>query len=160
MPQALTKSMKLRVKDWLKAEWNAANTSNVTPGFSTGWVSRQGSFPLVTVTEGIPEVPEGGGASGFTGMRGDGSGPVQRRRGSVTVIGWAHRGDGSGVNPKQLVEEMGREAERIVLGHVSSETDLEYVTVRSTGELPPDTTEQPTLFRWQVLVGYGWMRTP
>ncbi len=125
------KEPKNTIRSLLQNEWDSANTSTVTPKFSTGWWDDNNDYPQVTVTnadEGPnPDTTTGQTKLGSTGMVG------QNISGAVEVDCWANR-ESSDVNPKKLVYEFKQEARRIIQSNVTCEatsptdlSDLNYL---------------------------------
>lgn len=157
MPLSIS-SPKLTLLARLRADWVNGNTLNQAPTFHTGWLNPGGAqyqacFP--NLTEATPF------ETGFEAMAQDG--PVSRRVGTLPVTFFARReevGSAGAINPKQWVELAAREAERIV--HVVTltlDTDLEYISVVASNELPPDTKHEPPFFGWTVICQYEWRKT-
>lgn len=144
----------ITVVSLLSAGWNAANTSSVTPKFSTGWYDRQSNVSQVTVTN--PEESEIGGPDGYFAMKADGSGPVSRMSGSLDVSCWAHRDMGDvSVNPKQLAFEFTTEVKRIIRANYDAATDLDYV--KWDGRfVVVETDEVPAVFRQVCTISYQY----
>lgn len=108
--------------DLLDDNWTAANTSSITPRFSTGdWDHGREGGPGVFVWD-HDEVPIDTGASTYAFMAGDGSGPGQLRLGQVWVACTAYRWNKktgtppawAAINPKAMCWQLVRECMRIV----------------------------------------------
>lgn len=149
---------KLTIKDLIKDGWNAANVSSVTPSFSTGWFDRKATHPQITVTN-PDEMPVRGGETGYSGIKADGSGPTQTRVGGLLVNCWAHRDDGSGVNPKQLTWEMSEEVERIILANFNQATDLDGISFGDRIERIDDSVS-PAVYRYECTIIFWYQKTP
>lgn len=146
------------VYDLLRTNWTAANTSSITPQFSTGWFDRKNDTTQVTVTN--PDEGELAGADGYTAIGADGSGPVSRMNGAMDVNAWAHRGmsDIGSVNPKQLVYEFSEEIKRIIRTNTLTATDLDFVKWDGRSALV-ETEESPAVFRQLCRVTYRYQFT-
>lgn len=137
----------------MRNNWDNTNTSiNYDPNFSTGWFDFEANNPQVTVT-GLSEGPISGGVAPFSGIQGDGSGPVQEFSGTVEVGCWSSREVESSVNPKKLIHEMFEEVRRIINSNLTSATDLRFVGI-GTRNFIVDTEAEPALFRYAIEVEY------
>lgn len=157
MPTSIS-DPKLTFKDLIKNAWVPGNVLSVTPDFHTGFLNPNGSqyqvcFPNVSESTFTP--------SGYDAMSPEGA--VSRRVGTVPCMIFARRaakGSEGNLNPKQLINLARQEVERIIHANVVSVTDMEYVSVVNTNELPPDTEgSEPPFFGWTVMIQYVWRRT-
>lgn len=147
----------LTIKDLLKDNWNPANTSSVTPTFSTGWWDESNTSPQVTITN-PDDIARG--TTGYTGIKSDGSGPTQEYDGEVDVGCWAVRDeDGHNVNPKKLTYEFKEEIRRILMANAQGAGSLNRIALmRDT--LVVDQEATPTLYHRVCEVGYGYIVEP
>lgn len=149
----------LTIRNLLSGNWNSANTSSVTPRFSTGWYDHGSEFPQVAVFD-HQEFPLGGGTSTYFAMRGDGAGPTQLRAGQVFVAGFAHREMPSiTTNPKQLTWEFIREVMRIAHANVNLITDFQVLGIGNLVRVV-DPERSPALFSAQVDITYQRFEEP
>lgn len=151
---------KLIVRDLLREGWD----NSLVPvdlddsDIHTGWYDDGKGFPQITVTSN-EETPVGGGVTGYTGVAGDGSGPIQQRRGTVLVTVWAGSRESyefRGLEQKQA-NEMAQVVEEILYG-VSVE-DLHSVAVTSRNRLV-DEDENPTVHYEQLVITFNWTKRP
>lgn len=143
--------------DLMRNNWNSDNTSiSSDPNFSTGWFDQDATNPQVTVT-GLDEGAIFGGVAPFSGIQGDGSGPVQEFSGTVEVNVWSSRELNSSVNPKKAVHEFAEEVTRIVNANTLTATDLRYIGV-GTKRFIVDTDAEPAVFRYSLEVNYVYRR--
>lgn len=164
------------IKNLIRDAWTAANLDPaLTPHIHHGWLeSEQDGYYEVTVSN-PDESPINGGDTGYSGVDPTGAGPTQRIGGTVNVNVWAQRGrtgeDGvTEGNPRKVAYMMKAEVERILHevgfdgvvpdgagGQV--ETDLNFIAPQGATRLvEPD--EEPTMYRYEVLAGYGYSRRP
>lgn len=152
---------KLTVRDTLRANFdNTGLPKSLTDDdIHLGWFDAGKSYPQISVTN-VEESPFGGGRTGFAGIHGDGSGPIQNINGTVTVNCWAgSRNDypDAGLEKKQA-HEMADEVKRIVMQHHTPSGDLTSLSVRSTSDVV-DTEADPSVHRVEVVVQYTYTRT-
>lgn len=140
---------KLEIRDLLKNNWTAANTSSVTPDFSTGWWDDNNDLPQVTVTS-DDEAPLGGGETGQTHLN---SNNEQLLSGAVDINVWANR-DSSDVNPKKLTYECKDEVRRIVQANKEAITGFNYIGWNGFIDRT-DTKTTPVTYRKLCEVVYG-----
>lgn len=159
MTQQLTEDPKVTVRDLLRANWDPANTSGITPAISTGWYDGASANTQVSVAD--PDDSEiGGGDTGLEGIQA-GGGHVQARSGFVRCHCWVHRDmedvDAAGVNPKTLAWQFRQEIFRIVLANVLTPGDpvMDNIAPGASTEVT-DADEAPTLYRRIVNVVYAW----
>lgn len=150
------------IRDLLAAGWNAANTVLASaPDVSTGWWDRSNVRPQVTVTP-LPQEEDTGSRTGWSSIRGDGSGLNQRVLGEVQVDCWAQRDpdDVSGPNPKTVVWDLASEVKRIVTANATGGTgSLEWLGYLDGGRTV-DTSASPAVFRYTLTVRFGYVLTP
>lgn len=144
---------KLSIKDLIRDNWIAANTSNITPSIHTGWYDYDSKHPQITVTT-PSETVIGGGTSGYSGMGSDGT-PSQMWDGYVMLDIWTTR-EATAINPKQLIFEMRKEVARIVKANYEAITDLNYIAWKGGGEIV-ETDQSPVVFRWTGEIGYSYL---
>lgn len=142
---------KLTIRDLLKDNWNAANTSGVTPDVHTGHWNQEANNPQVTVTDPTEDID-------LRGTDPSGAGLVRWMLGGVLVGCWSTR-DASSVNPKQLTVEMSEEVDRIVTANRFGNTDLAWLEWRGREEFV-DSRAEPTLYRYDCEVAYQLERRP
>lgn len=154
---------KVVVRELLAAEWDASNTSGVTPEFRTGWRDSDLAAPQLTVG---PEDESPLSDTGFTGFSPDGSGPTATIRGVCQVNAWASH-EVTDTNPKQLTDEFVAEARRIVRDHYDIST-VEYIDgVENYRYIswfghdfmpdPPGDPESVVVFRHRAEVRYEYL---
>lgn len=143
----------LSVYELLRDNWDNSNTSiGSDPNISTGWFDHEANSPQVTVSN-LEEGPIFGGQAPFSGIQGDGSGPVQEFSGTVEVNCWSSRELESSVNPKKLIHEFYEEVRRLINLNTTSLTDLRYVAVGAR-EFIVDTEAEPAVFRYRTEIEY------
>lgn len=152
-----------------KDKWTVSNTSLAEPPeFHTGWYSRDGSMPALTLTGG-QEGPIRGGEIGYTALSGGDGYGMQRLSGFVLVDAVAGtRTDCEGVgtngtdlNPKKVRWEMYDEATRILIENQTA-TTLRALAPRG-GQTVTDGGEDVDIepvFRHQFRAGYIRDREP
>lgn len=149
----MVKDPTLSIYELLRDNWDSSNTSiNYDPNVSTGWFDHEANSPQVTVSN-LSEGPIFGDVAPFSGIQGDGSGPVQEFSGTVEVNCWSDREVESSVNPKSLVHDFFEEVRRIVNANLTDVTDLRYIGI-GTRNFLVDTDAEPTTFRYSVRVEY------
>lgn len=136
--------------------WKPANTSGVTPRIHQGWLDRGYDEPEVTITN-PEESPVQGGETGYRGIDPAGGSPHQRIDGTVTVVCWSSR-ERSNVNARQLTHEMKEEVRRLIQDDYDapSSSVIDRLSYLNGQRRPEDTEEEETLYRYDVLVGYGY----
>lgn len=150
----------------LESSWDDTNTPSVgTPNFATSWLTRvDKSRPLVTVTnrDGTPKA-----ATGYSSIRGDGSGVSARKRGFVLINCWGHDREpdevGTKANPKTQAKEMWQEVERIILANATGTGDLEFLRTDGPMEGSRDAdveTETGVMLRLHGRIDYEYTLTP
>lgn len=150
----------ITIQDLLSNNWKNANTSiSYDPDIHTGWHQEEADTPQVTVTN-PEESPIDGGRTGYSAIDGSGAGPVQELGGSVNVDCWSDRESESGVNPKKLTFEFTEEIKRIVKGDITTATDLRVINYGGRRFVPPDPSENPPVFHYNVPVGYIYEERP
>jgi len=159
MPATIT-DIKVLVRDLLRSEWD--NTDMVSPlsdsDIHTGWWDADKDFPQVTVTS-DEEGPLQGGDTGVTALKGDGSGYVQHRNGTVLVDCWAgSREDYTSAGEEQVqLQAMMDEVDTIVFNNLLNLQDVDSVTVTNRNKLTDDEAD-PTEHRCQFEVTYNWTK--
>lgn len=159
MPTNIT-DPRLKIRNLLRENWD--NTEMVeslnSDDMHTGWYDANRGFPQITVTD-TEEGVVGGGESGVTGLKGDGSGVTQHRSGTVTVNCWAGSVENYDARGQEQVQAqaMADEVERIVFNNVASITGLTSVTV-TTREKLVNTDAEPAEHRVMLEVTYNWHR--
>lgn len=160
---------KLVLRELLEAEWGTGGIDGgmTVPDFSTGWHNQGVTVPQVTAGP-DEESPVGGGNTGMTGMKGDGSGPVSDMDGTVNVNCWADNDEvASDENPKDVAREYAVEVREIVKTHYlvadytfPAAADVTADNYRHIWPAPhlfrPDPEADPVNFRYQVTVGYQY----
>ena len=149
---------KISIKDLVKDNWVAGNVvGTTTPDFHTGWWNPAKIFAQLTFT-GKNEAFEG--QTGYNAIKPDGSGPVQIANGVLFLNAWAYRDEGAGgPNPKKLVYDVAEEVRRIVLANFNTIVNLDFVSILSVSDVPPDRSKKPVLFRTSITVGFKWRTT-
>lgn len=149
---------KLTVRDLLREEWDNSNVPSALEqsDIHTGWFNDGKGFPQVSVSSN-EETPVGGGETGYTGIRGNGGGPIQQRQGTVLVTVWAGSREDyefAGLEQKQA-NEMANEVERIMFN--PSVEHLHSATVTSRTRLVDD-DETPSVHFVQMEITYNWVK--
>jgi len=154
------KDIKLQVRDLLRNNWdNTSMVENVaSEDIHTGWWDADKAFPQVTVTS-DEEGPLNGGETGVTALKGDGTGYIQHRNGTVLVDVWAgSREDYGSAGEEQVqLQEMMDEVERIVFNNLQNLTDVDSVAITNRTKLV-DVEEEPTEHRCQFELTYNWIK--
>lgn len=157
---ATVADIKLLVRDLLRQNWSNANT--VEPlddsDIHTGWWDANKDFPQVTVTS-EEESPLNGGETGVTALKGDGTGYVQHRNGTVLVDCWAgSRADYDNAGEEQVqLQAMMDEVETIVFDNLQSLQDIDSIAIQNRTKLVDD-EEEPTEHRTQFELTYNWTK--
>ena len=141
------------IKNILKTNWVPANTSSVTPSFSTGWYDYKNASPQISITD--PE--EGAVSSGPTGYFGIAiaGAPAQYWLGSVDVNVWLTR-EGQAINPKLLRDQFVAEIKRLIRANYDEVTDLDFIVWRG-GFSRVEADKKPAVYRYAGTVGYGYL---
>lgn len=154
----MAKDPKLVVRDLISNNWNTANTSiNDAPRVHTGWYNGAegwGDTPQISVTN-ANENPLGGGNTGFSAIKADGSTPpIKHMLGFVDVVCWAHQDMYDGVNAKTLIYEFSEEVKRIIKDNLfPSDPDIDWLSWAGRTERV-DLDAEPILFRYDCEVRY------
>ena len=141
------------IKNVIKNNWVAANTSDVTPAWSTGWYDTTKQSPQISFSD-EEEATLSDGPTGVIGISSGGS-PSQYWLGSVAVNCWATRDD-SAINPKLLISQFRKEIKRIVRANFEAITDLDFITWMG-GHEDTETDKKPVVYRYAGVVGYGYL---
>ena len=141
------------IKNVLKDNWDADNTSSVTPSFSTGWYDYKTTSPQITITD--PE--ENALSSGPTGYFGITTGgvPAQYWLGSVDINVWLTR-EGQAINPKLLRSQFVAEIKRLIRANYDDVTDLDSIVWRG-GHGSVEADKKPAVYRYAGTVGFGYL---
>jgi len=161
MPAKIT-DIKVRVKNLLRDEYDSSGHPKqlTSSDIHTGWWDAGKGNPQISVTN-DEESPFDGGRTGYAGYRGDGSGPIQHRQGTVLVNCWAGTRDDyseRGLEQKQA-NEMRNEVERIIFNNATAIDELDSLSVISA-EKVVETDDTPSMHRVQIEVQYTYIRTP
>jgi hypothetical protein len=143
----------ISIKDLVKDNWTAANTSGVTPYCHTGWWDTKSNHVQITFTD-PSKVVVAGGAAHFTGMTSSGV-PAKLWDCTLTVNIWITR-ESAGKEPKQLRFEMEQEVDRILKKYFEEISDLQYVTWKG-GFGTVESDPPPTVYRLIGEVGYAYL---
>lgn len=159
MPTVI-KDVKLLVRDLLRDSWdNTDMVENVTSGdIHTGWWDSDKDYPQVTITADEEGVLQGGDTA-VTAIKGDGSGYIQHRNGTVLVDCWAgSRADYDSQGEEQVqLQEMMDEVERIVYNNLQSLDDVDSISILNRTKLV-DAEAEPTEHRCQFELVYNWTK--
>lgn len=147
----------ITIMDLLDDNWNASNTSSVTPSIHSGWIDTEANSPQVTVSN-LDEGPIFGSDAPFSGIKPDGSGAVQDFNGTVQTNCWSSR-ELSSTNPKKLCWEFSEEVRRIVDANRLTATDLDFIGFQDRNFIV-DTQSEPAIFRMQCFVQFGHKEMP
>lgn len=154
------KDIKLLVRDLLRDNWD--NTQSVEPVTSddihTGWWDATKADPQVTVTS-DEEGPLYGGETGVTGIKGNDTGYVQHRNGTVLVDCWAGSEDDYDSRGEEQVQlqAMMDEVETIVFNNLQSLDGVDSVTITNRTKLV-DEDADPSEHRCQFELTYNWTK--
>ena len=146
-----------QVKNLLATNWTPANTRSVTPVFSTGWFAESRTTQAqVTATD-----PRDGLRQRTLTPTGAG----QFRDGTVTVNCWVPERMivlGSAVDSggaKKLADLMRTEVDRIVTENQNLMADFEQIEIVDT-DLLVEFDRTPVIYRWLIIVGFSWIKSP
>lgn len=152
--------IKLLVRDLLRQNWDNTNMVKdvADADIHTGWWDDGKGFPQVTVTS-DEESPLNGGETGITALKGDGSGYIQHRNGTVLVDLWVgSRADYDNRGEEQVqLQEMMDEVERIVYDNLQNLTDVDSIAISTRTKLV-DEGADPTEHRCQFELTYNWTK--
>lgn len=153
----------------LKDEWDTTNTLGVDPDIRTGW--RDSDLPGPQVTVG-PDEESPTSPTGFTGMKGDGSGPTATTRGTVQINTWTTH-DQTAENGKHLADRFKAEIKAVVRNNIYisnhnfaiadlTAENYRYISYLGAEFMPdePDDDEDPIVFRYRVVVRYEYLDEP
>lgn len=160
MPQTVD-DPKLVVRNFLRDSWDNSNvpTDLTDTDIHTGWYDDGKGFPQIAVSNRNESV-SGGGATGFSGIAGDGSGATQNRSGRVLVTAFA--GSRSNYESRGFerlqAEDMGDEVSR-VLGAKQSPDGYLSLAVGPREDLI-DEESNPTEYAVQFQIRYIWKKEP
>ena len=143
----------MSIIDLIEDNWDADNTHDITPSFSTGWYDKGNTTPQVTVT-GDESTAVSGGNTGFFGLAVNGV-PAQYWMGSLQVDCWVTR-ESSSINPKKLVYAMKEEIKRIIKANYDGISGLDFIVWRGSVERVDD-TQTPVTYRRIGECGYAFM---
>lgn len=142
-------------KDLLDSNYNASNTVlSDKPAITTGWYNKGSDAPLVTVTE-ANESEATGSNTGWTYIKGDGSGPDQATVGLILINIWCNDNQ-TALNPKEVVNSVKDEIERVILGNYEA-TQYESIGVNSTTKLVED-DQSPVMHRCEIEAIYNYTK--
>jgi len=138
------------------ANWNPANTKNITPKIHTGWYNAAwNTTPQVTVTTPITNSLRAS-ATGVAAI-GPGGTKVRLMKTDLLIAPWAHHemvdpATGSSfktlsVNPKDLTYDMSNEIRRIVEENIFSDPELDHISWLGMEEVV-DVRIKPAIFRY------------
>ena len=144
---------KIGIKDIIKDNWVASNTSSVTPAFSTGWYNAESKMPQVTITD-SEDTTLSKGETRYFGIATNGA-PAQYWVGTVSINCWSTR-EANAVNPKKLIYEMKEEVKRIIKANYGDVSGLDYIAWHGSFERVDDTVK-PVVFRQVGECGYGFL---
>jgi hypothetical protein len=149
---ALAEDPIITIRDLLIANWTPANTSSLTPNFSTGGFDAKAAYDQITL-DGPYDIAT------IEGQRADGSGLCEQVASTVYARAWSVRRDSS-PNPKQLRWEYGEEIIRIVKAvEMAPPTGIDLFRVAGT-LTGVDATKTPTAFWREIDIELRWMREP
>lgn len=152
--------IKLLVRDLLREKWDNTNMvkSLETDDIHTGWYDDGKDFPQVSVTS-DEEGPLNGGDTGVTAIKGDGSGYVQHRNGTVLVDCWAgSRADYDNRGEEQLqLKEMMNEIEGIIFANIQALDGVDSIAITNRTKLV-DEGADPSEHRCQFELTYNWTK--
>ena len=159
------------IKNLIRDAWNPAlyaADEQFVPEIHHGWVDPDGTKYEITVSN-PDESPVRGGETGYSGIDPTGAGPTQDIDGTVEVNCWADR-DREGTNFVSLNHRkaaflMKWQVEEILRDHANGtdaqgdQTDFRFFApMGSTRFIEQD--EEPPVWRWLVLAGYGYQARP
>jgi hypothetical protein len=101
----------------------------------------------------VDEQEATGSQTGWTSIKGDGTGPSRQTDGTVLVNAWCNDNQTS-ENPKQVVWDLRKEIERIVLNNVES-TQYQYLSIGNITKMVED-SQDPVMHRYEIPVGYQY----
>jgi len=169
MVTSLTKPPALLIRDLLVSHWTPGNTAGFDPSItdptdakflpiSRGWygVGQSGADPHVSLTN-FGEGVIGGGQTGISAVKGDGSGVAQNRSGTGRATVFAEREqDYNDESAADVVDLIRTEIERIALANPTPGTLAYWST--DWGGASTDTDVTPAVEMSAVSISYGYVR--
>lgn len=154
------------IRELLVDNWNASNTSTVTPSIIFGWFDNKSSGqPYVTIRQ-EDEGSVNGGLTGYSKINPDGSGAEQTVSGTVECHIWTGRDDldSANTNHQRVYNELAaEEIKRIVRANadrpsnpVSGNQPVQSIAPVDASPLPEP--EKRDVFHYVVEVAY-WYTT-
>lgn len=162
----LTTSPEIKLKTLFDDNWNAANTSGITPKVHTGWYNTAWNTTCQLTIGDPDESVMDGGETGITAFTGGGD-LVRFLFTDIVVAPWAHRemvdsnGDtfnSLGINPKTLVYQMSNEIRRIVNDNMFSDSELEFMTWLQKNRVV-NTRVKPVVFSYNNMIRLSYRET-
>lgn len=139
--------------DLLTNNWDASRTVLASePNFTTGWYSQGSDDPVVSIT-GAEESEVTGSASGYTTIKGDGTGPDSVMNGIVMLNSWASQRQTT-ENPKAVVHSLRNEVIRVINANYQ-QTQYQNIGVRASTKLAED-DQDPVMYRYEVEAAYQY----
>lgn len=138
----------IEFRNLLVNNWDNTNTVlSVDPKFTTGWYEQGSSEPMVSVSN--PEDSEAtGSASGYTSIKGDGSGPDSEINGVILINAWCNE-DQASPNPKAVVHSLRNEIIRIINANYEA-TQYRNIGTTGPGTKVVEDEQDPTMFRYEI----------
>jgi len=136
----------------LSNNWNAANTVlSDAPKFTTGWYEQGSTEPVVSVSTPV-ENEATGSASGYSSIKGDGTGPDSEINGVILIDCWCNGGQ-TDQNPKAVVHSLRNEVLRIINSNYQA-TQYRNIGARGTGTKLVEDEQNPVMHRYQIEATY------
>lgn len=139
----------------LTANWNDADTLDITPQFRTGWIDPQGGTHQVIIA-GTPN-ETAMGATGIYGIE-SGGGHHQLINGITFIECYAEVGSGL-PDPKEASYLFCREVQRIIQANVRSIAGYDYISYLGASCIHPShvgNQDHPAWIRYSCRIGYMW----
>jgi len=138
--------------DLLLNNWDNTNTVlSSDPRFTTGWYEQGSTEPVVSVS--TPEENEAtGSASGYSSIKGDGTGPDSEINGTILIDCWCNENQ-STQNPKAVVHSIRNEVLRIINSNYEA-TQYRNIGTRGTGTKLVEDEQDPVMYRYQIEATY------
>jgi hypothetical protein len=139
--------------DLLQSNWDNTNTVlSSDPKFTTGWYEQGSTEPVVSVS--TPEENEAtGAASGYTSIKGDGTGPDSEVNGNILIDVWCNENQAS-QNPKAVVHSLRNEVLRVINANYEA-TQYRNIGHSSATKLVED-DQDPVMYRYQIEATYQY----
>ena len=164
-------AVEVEIKNLIRDAWDETlfqAGEQFTPSIHHGWTDPDAVVYEITASN-PDESPVRGGETGYSGIDPTGAGPVRDVNGTIDVNCWADADrtgvNGVSLNPRKAIYLMKWQVEKILGDHPTAtraddtQTDHRwYSPLGARRFVEPD--EEPVVWRYQVIAGYGYQDRP